>query len=174
MALISTPGPDANSYASLQEAKDFWDLNRYVDYSTYTDAELEQSLQYATSQLDVQYGTIYSGELEDEDNALFWPRTGVTDARGISITDYSEFPRQLKEATACFTWSILQSNRNAEVDVDAITEKTLSGVGTLKFDTVGAKKSAQNKPVVPTECEKYLTGLIKKSTNRYTELFVRG
>lgn len=174
MALDNIPSPTANSYSSLADAKAYWDLNRHIDYSSYTDRELEQALIFATATLDVEFGSKYAGELYDESYALFWPRTGVYDSRGIAITDYTTFPTQLAQATACFAFTTLLEDRTAEVSVDAVVEKSMDGLGSVKYDSYGAKRAAATKTVVPNQCAKILGSLITSSTSSYVEFLSRG
>jgi len=113
MALDSTVGgPNADSYASLTEFKDYADKVGY-DYSEKEDSEIEVAMRKATQYLDRAYRGKWKGFRTDRDQSLAWPRTsnadlptnyltpsfttGVIDEDGYEIPT-NVIPGQVKEA----------------------------------------------------------------------------
>ena len=84
MALTTTPGAsDATSYASLTEAEAYMATLVHKDaWTEATDPAKEAALQQATRLLDT---LTWKGRKATAEQALAWPRTGVTDRDGYEV-----------------------------------------------------------------------------------------
>lgn len=101
MALIVEDGTivaSANTYLDLAALKAYFS-ERAIDMTAYSDANLEAALHTATDLLEYNY--TYKGSIVDETTpqVLLWPRTGLTDRRGITLPD-TTIPPELLAAQA--------------------------------------------------------------------------
>ena len=95
-----TSKQDSTSYLSIAAADAYLAVfTTRTGWLSATTSAKEISLQRATQYLDATYGGRYKGLRADEDQALMWPRMGVTDLSGYSY-DYDEMPNPLLNATA--------------------------------------------------------------------------
>lgn len=147
VTIVATPGAaNANSYATLQEFKDYLAL-RLQTPDTVTDADddtLSKGLIAGTRAIDqlltrakrlevikssnnmVKFYTIrpyWTGSPTTSTQALAWPRTGMLDRNGNPIAD-NVIPDDLKEATFEMAIVSITSDINAEnsVIVQGITD----------------------------------------------------
>lgn len=101
MALIVEDGSgltNSDSYISLADANSYVaDHSNPSSWSAATDDEREEALRLGTQYIDLQYGGKFKGVKADRDNALYWPRSGVSDSDNYSYEDY-EIPLCLKYA----------------------------------------------------------------------------
>lgn len=92
MALIVEDGTgktDANSYATLQEAQDYFaDRGEVV---TIADADLILGTEF----LDTTYGSVYRGNIMTQEQALLFPRTTFVDSTGRKV-EAGTIPTSLK------------------------------------------------------------------------------
>lgn len=74
--------PDANSYATVEAAKSYFDdIN--LNYSTFTDAEIEAALIRATAFIDTYKR--WPGKKATATQGLEWPRTDAYDVDGYLL-----------------------------------------------------------------------------------------
>ena len=138
----------ANSYITLADA------NQYVDNtsgdSTWTapatDAAKEKALRMATQYVDAEYAPSWKGVASEDNQALDWPRAGVTLRDGYGI-DSDEIPQALKDAVC-------------ELAVDYLVNGTL-------MDDVSSPGSVKRKQAGPVSIEYF--GGSQVSWRRLTE-----
>lgn len=123
----------ANSYLSVAEADDILIVNiqNYATWSALTTQQKEYLLIWATRTID-QY-VDWFGAKTDEDNALRWPRTGVTDRDGNAIDD-DEIPQALKNAVAELAIRQAIADRTGEQGRDGI-KRVKADVVEIEFDS---------------------------------------
>jgi hypothetical protein len=172
--IISDVGPTANSYISVADAKAYYDLDPNKDYSAITDENLAKALITSTLLADINFGDQYVGLLEDSDNALFWPRTGAVDERGVSITDYTVFPAQLGLAVAEQGYSVAQENRETEISISNVISQKLDGVGSQTFMSASDQKIAASKPLFVERFSALIKPFIIGGGSGYTTVLQRG
>ena len=109
----------ANSYVSVAEADDIITVNIHQStaWLALSSTDKEYLLIWATRTLD--YYVDWEGEKTDEDSALRWPRTGVTDRDGNTIDD-DVIPDPVKEATALLASSLRAKDRSGEQGSDGV------------------------------------------------------
>ena len=92
-----TGSSQANSYASVAQADDYFDLRGSQTWISYTTAEKEAALINATDFIEATYSESFKGYKSSATQALSWPRTDVV------IDDYdfpsSAIPTRLIDAT---------------------------------------------------------------------------
>ena len=177
ITVISDVGPTANSYSSVANIKEQWDKNPNIDYSAVDDETIAQLAILSTESLDLEYGSDYVGALYDEDYALFWPRTGAYDRRGILINDYTVFPSDLANAVAAQAWWMneidligLQINSGTS----AVKGKNLEGLGGQEFFDVADQLLANRKSTVSSDAKKWLDSMVLGGTSAYVQVMFRG
>lgn len=98
MALVLEDGtgtnPLANSYASIQEFKDYWVAVGY-DFSAYTDPQIAAALVAATRYMEQVYRNDWFGLPLLYDQPLSWPRSDVY----VRCVLLEGVPAQVKNAT---------------------------------------------------------------------------
>jgi len=102
MAIVVEDGTgksNSNSYISVADAETYND-NHDADsvWDALSDANKEKSLKLATAYLDNTYQMVWLGTQTNEDQALDWPRTGVTKNKEWTY-DSDEMPQVLLDAT---------------------------------------------------------------------------
>jgi hypothetical protein len=119
--------PNSNSYASLEEANDYFSTHPY--YSDNWDnlgiPDRERFLMSSTFQLDVLI--TWEGDIVSATQALGWPRTGVTDQEGRVIPS-NVVPKQVKIAT--FEMAVFSSKG------DPYAPSSTAGLDRLKIDVI--------------------------------------
>lgn len=121
----------ANSYATVANADTFFEGQIYKDqWIRASAAQKAQALGMATSTLDTLVA--WDGTKKDKDNALEWPRTGVFEKNGFSVSD-TTIPAFLKEATYLTALSFLEDNRREEYGDAGVDEITIEGIN-MKFN----------------------------------------
>jgi hypothetical protein len=93
------PTDDANAYIDLDFFQAYCDLVGY-DYSSYTDAQQEQSIIRATIFMDARWS--YAGYKLDDDQSTECPRQEVYDSRGMWVQG---LPTPLLNACAEYAWA---------------------------------------------------------------------
>ena len=96
MAIVAEDGSglaDANSYVDWDFIETYADARGWTDWATATDEAKEIAMLSATIYLDTSYS--WKGAIVSEAQALAWPRTGVMDREGRTLTGV---PARLKEA----------------------------------------------------------------------------
>lgn len=88
----------SNSYVSVAEADDYFDIDRVFEatWDALTDDEKQDRLAWATRILDAK--VTWKGVKYTAAQALAWPRSSTYDRHGYEI-DIDEIPQQLKDAT---------------------------------------------------------------------------
>lgn len=86
--------PLANSYASVQEWKDYW-VERGYDFSVYTDQQIGIALIAATDYLELVFRNEWHGCPLVYDQPLAWPRADVY----VGDVLQEGVPKNLKRAT---------------------------------------------------------------------------
>lgn len=91
----------ANSYVTVAYADDYFEIDpNFKDtWASLPISEQEYYLAWSTRILDQKVR--WNGQRTSDTSALRWPRTGVSDADGVTIGT-NTMPRQLKEATCEF------------------------------------------------------------------------
>lgn len=109
----------ANSYVSVAEADDIITVNIHQStaWLALTNTNKEYLLIWATRTLDAYVD--WEGVKTDEDSALRWPRTGVTDRDGNAV-GVNEIPEQVKQATALLASSLREKDRSGEQGKDGV------------------------------------------------------
>jgi len=146
ITLISDPSYNANSYSSLARYKEVLNLDTNKDISTETDESIAARLINATRQIDFENSGNFLGELYDDSYSLQFPRTGLTDYRGVNVTDYTTFPEQLVLATIYQAYYVGKVNYYSEVNsYSDIKRKKLEGLGEIEYGDNTEKKAALKK-----------------------------
>jgi hypothetical protein len=86
---------DSTSYAEIADFRQYWE-NRGVDYSSTVDDTIKAWLNSATEYIDFNY--VFKGVKTSTDQALEWPRTGVTD-RYCNLVDSDIIPTEVIYST---------------------------------------------------------------------------
>lgn len=138
---------NANAFITLQAAKKYFD-GRKRDYtseafgSTTTEREeaLKAAIVRATDYLSESFlwqgHRVKGRQHRDSAQALAWPRQGVTDREGHSVSDDS-LPKELKHATAELAWFELTNPHKLQpvfIPHDRITTMR-AGSASVEFDT---------------------------------------
>jgi hypothetical protein len=117
-AINANPGdPNANSYATLAEARAYYSTNYYATNSNLDDDDkLTQLLETATRLLDEHFD--WFGSAVSQAQALLWPRYNVRDAEGLQLLvhDDSDVPEE-RDSRVCA--QLLDSDRTADDDVES-------------------------------------------------------
>lgn len=176
--VISTPSDTANSYAAIDFVKAQWDVNPNIDYSSLDDETIGNLAIYATQFIDNEYASSYNGEIYDDSYALFWPRTGAVDRRGVPITDYTVFPEDLQKAIAAQAWYLnsidLLSSETTTGAISGVKSKSFEGLGSKEYFSVSEQRTALYKSRVCTDARNYLESLVTGSSSPYTNVMQRG
>lgn len=141
--LDATPGsPNANSYATLEEANAYFDRQVYQDdWLNITDGDLKtRAMMTATSMLD-NYITWHGVKWKDTQR-LAWPQYGHVDKYGTLI-DETTIPQFLIDATAELAKDLL--NKNLE------EESPLKGFSRLKVDVIDITLDIKDRAKVVSE-----------------------
>ena len=171
--VTSDVGPAANSYVSIADTKTSWETDPYKEASKYTDEEIGMAVITATNQLDSKYWNNYKGALFDDSYALHFPRTGLYDSRGISITDYLTFPVEFAKAVSIQAWYILVGDRRLEPEVSSIKKLKMDGLGMKEF--FGAASQANNmKALISIEASDAISPYISGGSSKYSMTVHRG
>lgn len=92
-------GADANCYVTLSEASDYFDERLYTsDWDDATQDDQERALIMATRRLDQESYEGVRDDVDHEDQALEWPRSGATHPDGHAY-DHDVIPPLVKRAT---------------------------------------------------------------------------
>lgn len=178
ITVISDVGATANSYVSVAVTKAQWDKNPNIDYSALTDEAIAQLVILATESLDLEYGADYAGTLYDEDYALFWPRVGVKDRRGVLITDYTVFPTDLQYATAAQAWWLgsvdLIGLEISGGSVSGVKSKNMDGLGGKEYFDVAEQLRASRRSSVSKDANKWLSAMVVGGTSAWVQIMQRG
>lgn len=134
-------GTNANSYVSLEEANTYFDDRPNSSrWTAATDNQKKQALLFATKLIDATVR--FTGSKVSSTQALEWPRTGMLDRNGNSLSS-SVIPTLLKNIVCEIALTTLASDRMAELDASVQGLTSLrAGPVTLSFkDTIPAPKA---------------------------------
>lgn len=141
--LVATAGAvNANAYATLAQADAYHEAHAYGD--TWRAAYVEQkqrALLTATRLLDQHL--VWAGTAASTTQRLAWPRTGLLDANGNTLSS-TAIPDRIVEACAELARQLLEADRTADSEVEAKGLTSLS-VGSISMTF----KSAQLVKVLP-------------------------
>lgn len=127
--------PDANSYASVEFADDYIEMNAFasVQWQLLDIAEKERLLARASFIIDKRVK--WAGERVDRDSGLRWPRAGVFDEDGFIIPD-DELPEIIAEAVCEFATYLMTTDWTTD-------QQTSSGALTkIKVDVIELEMDA--------------------------------
>lgn len=156
--------PNANSFVTVAEADEYLQANIHVwpVWSDLSEESKEALLIWATRYLDQR--AIWKGRKTNNTSALRWPRTGVKDADGEWIGDFT-IPPQLKQATIEMARYLIESDRS--------TDRPQDGLSRLKVDVIELVFNQDYRlPEVPNEINMILSGLglIKTGQGGYARI----
>jgi hypothetical protein len=157
--LVATAGAsNANTYCTLAEAETYMDSRLHVDaWDEAVSDDKNKGLLWATSLLD-DLVTWY-GWKSTTGQALRWPRTGVYNIDGESISSL-QIPQFLKDATAEFAFQLLSEDRTLETNRDLMGFESMTvGPLSLKIDP------NTKKPILPMSVQ----NMIRNYTPAYNK-----
>ena len=126
--IVETGGglSNSNAYVSLDDADIYHEMRLHVsDWTSASDDDKESAIMWASSLLDTTID--WSGSKVGSAQALRWPRTGVYDVDGYSLSS-SAIPQFLKDATAEYARVLIAD------DITAVSD--LAGFKKLKVDVI--------------------------------------
>ena len=141
--------PNADSYLSVADADAYHAAQGGTGWTGTTDQK-ESALRQATEYLDNRYGLRWNGRRINETMALDWPRTGVVDRDGWTVSD-SAVPSGVERATA---YVALKVREGTELVPDVLpgTNATAESVqvGAIRIETsyAGLNATAPSFPTV--------------------------
>jgi len=139
-----------NSYGSQSEADAYFEDSVHNNtWSSYTSEQKDQGLVTATRQLERQS---WDGTKEDSTQILDFPRTGLYDCAGNSITA-DESLTYIKEAEFEYSLAILQDN-------SILTSSNVSG-SNIKKAEAGSAKVTYFRPVTGTKYPLPVLNIVK-------------
>lgn len=127
-----TPVDNANAYIDPTALRDYW-LDRGIDLTARTDADLQVAIVKATAYLDVRFR--YIGIRVDRTQDREWPRQFVVTDRGDYV---SGMPNAVKFATAEYAYRALSADLLADPtrdSTDRVIKSTSTSVGPIKEET---------------------------------------
>lgn len=142
---------EATSYVSVEDADDVIIMNIHASaaWTELTTTQKEHLLSWASRYLDER--ARWHGTKSVKSSALRFPRTGIVDRDGVTITA-NAVPRQLKIATAEMARYLIEEDRTVERGQDALTR--------LKADVVELEFSEGYRlPKVPEHMGYLIQGL---------------
>lgn len=125
----------SNSYASIQEAVEYFQTHLYASVWFDTDyQDKTAALIWATRLLDQEVH--WNGSKKSEEQALQFPRIGLVDREGYELTGVPAF---LKNATAELALHLLQCDLTKDPDTKGFSRMQIGrlNVETDKFDRAG-------------------------------------
>lgn len=130
---------NASSYESVGGADDFVGLNKHeTAWSSATNAQKENALMRASIILDDNM--VWFGSMAVSNQALQWPRLGVSDRYGNEI-DSKTIPTWLKHATAELARHLHSDDRDADPDTLGFSSMSVRGL------SIGVDKSDRRHPL---------------------------
>lgn len=127
LTLVATSGAvDANTYCTLAEANSYFEKRLHKDsWEDAADSDKNIALAWATSILDSEIN--WYGWSMSETQALRWPRSGLSSPDGWSVSS-TAIPQFLKNATAEFAMSLIDSDRMADSDTAGFKQIAVSSI----------------------------------------------
>src|SRR5678815_2217292 len=115
--IVATAGSaSATSYATIQEGDTYHETHLYADDWTDTDDDSKcKALQMATRLLDQWFE--WDGFVSSTDQALRWPRSGVTGPNGYLEAD-DETPSRIRDGCIELARQLIAENRTEDTGTD--------------------------------------------------------
>jgi hypothetical protein len=157
MALIVEDGSGvtgADAFVSVADFKAYCD-DRGTSYGT--DEAIEQAIRRATDYVSRLNWTGW--RVNARDQALSWPRSGVTDAEGYAIAN-NELPIEVADATCEVAIYELSNPRAMSPSFVASQAVKSEQVGEIKVEYIGAGASAQGERPVILALSEILDGML--------------
>ena len=150
----------ATSYCSVADADTYHtDHGSPAAWTAATDAQKQAGLMFATTYLDSEF--VWLGDITDADQALSWPRSGVTDSEGRDVAS-DAVPQRVIDATA---YMALQHISNAlDVSLDRGGDVRRQRVDVVEIEYMDHAKATRYIPWV----RKILHGLVKSAPGTVT------
>lgn len=141
---------NATSYVSIAEADDFFsvDLFENTAWAALNTTQKQNLLIKATRLMDAYYD--YSGNKVFENASLRWPRSGVVDLDGNSVSQ-SIVPVAVKNATCELAYSLTTDNLAEEPDDRGLSSIEVSSIK-IVFD------KSDKKGYVPIKSKNWMRG----------------
>lgn len=137
MALVTTPGATANSFADVTFADAYMATHDPEGKWAALDTPLKEGLlQRATELLD---GLNWAGEKSSIDNSLRWPRSDVYDRDDVALSN-SEIPLFLQRATSEFAFRLSEGDTTRDAGFKRIE------IGPLRLES-GDKQLSDSDPI---------------------------
>lgn len=161
---------DADAFVSLTDC-DAYHTARGNSAWTGTDADKESAIRRATAFM--TYAFTWKGfPLNGRDQALAWPRSGVTDNDGYYVA-VDEVPREVVDATCEAALRELESPGSLYPDVTLTDRVKSEQVGPLRVEYFANAMSAEASRLVVTIIRDLVRGLLKASGGIYSGRAVR-
>lgn len=145
MALVLEDGTgiiDANSYATVQEFKDYHN-DRGNDVSEFSDSDIARLLVRATDYVDQRWGMAFKGYKQFTCNTLSFPRKALVDKAGNTVEGV---PEKLKQAV--FIYALQAGDKDLFVDPELTVRSGITmerqRVGPIETETRYAESSASS------------------------------
>jgi hypothetical protein len=136
---------------TVAEADEYLEANIHI-WETWNALDVDDKgalLIWSTRYLDQR--AVWNGRKTNKDSALRWPRTGVKDADGEYIDEFT-IPPQLKQAVIEMARYLIESDRS--------TDRPQDGLKSLKVDVIELVfNESYRLPEVPNEINMLLSGL---------------
>lgn len=130
-------GASSNSYSTLTEANDYHEGRLHNDDWDEAPPETKtKALIWATKLIDMYMS--FNGAVVYSDQALSWPRIGITDRNGIAILS-DVIPADIKDATAELAYHLLDSDRTTDPDSAGLSSLRIDVIE-MKFDQTTTKE----------------------------------
>ena len=145
-------GASSNSYITRTNAQLYFDTRVAAEVAAWTDAataDKDRALISATYRLEQEE---YAGVVTDRDQALKWPRAGLSDEDGRQYAD-DEIPAPIERAVCELALALLKS------------EATLGDSGLEGFENVQigslevSPRASRQAGVLPEQVKRFLRGL---------------
>jgi len=107
-----------NTYITIADADTYFSNLGNTTWDGKTDAQKEVALRLACQYIENKYSGRWKGAVTDLDQALSWPRSGVTDREGRSI-DTDEYPSGLTDAQCDLAYKSFTETLMPDIDAGA-------------------------------------------------------
>ncbi|PCI54159.1 MAG: hypothetical protein COB36_10735 [Alphaproteobacteria bacterium] len=140
MSITATPGASANSYISVEAANDYFHTRMHSEPWAAADVySRNKALTTATRILD---GMAWCGLKSDSANSLRWPRSGVLDKDGYTLSS-STIPSFLEQATADLALDLLVEDAS-KANPQAIAPLKKAKLGALEAEWAVSEPEEEN------------------------------
>lgn len=143
----------ANSYLTRAEANSYFEGRLHTDaWDDASDSDKDKAIVMATRLLDNMFQ--WAEYPTESDQALQWPRIGLTARGGLTYLDQDTVPIEIKNATAEFAMQLLGEDRTLDYDVETKGIQSLrAGSVSLSFRADAQLKVIPNavKALIPRD-----------------------